>query len=87
MFRELTTRLNIRYRVIILEDGEEAGQGGGKKKKKRAKAKVKVNGEGEEEGEEDDAIVERVCEIVRAWTATYSRGKVIIYGGTIKRVQ
>lgn len=91
MFREPTTRPNIRYRVIILEDGEEAGQGGGKKKKKRAKAKakakVKVNGEGEEEGEEDDAIVERVCEIVRAWTATHSRGKVIIYGGTIKRVE
>ncbi|KAH7109571.1 hypothetical protein B0J13DRAFT_663600 [Dactylonectria estremocensis] len=87
MFREPTTRPNIRYRVIILEDGEEAGQGGGKKRKKKAKAKVKVNGEGEEEGEEDDAIAERVCEIVRAWMATHSRGKVIIYGGTIKRVE
>lgn len=66
IFREPTTRPNIRYRVVILEDGEEASQGGGKKRKKKAKAKVKVNREGEEEGEEDDAIAERVCEIVRA---------------------
>lgn len=67
-----------------MEDGDEAGREG---KRKKRKAKVKVNEKGEEEGEEDDAIVERVCEIVRRWTATHSQDKVIIYGGTIKRVE
>jgi superfamily II DNA helicase RecQ len=58
------------------------------KKKKKKKAGDRVNEEGEEVGDdEDEEVVERVCEIVRAWTADHKEGKVIIYGGTIKRVQ
>ncbi|KAH6867692.1 RecQ helicase [Thelonectria olida] len=53
----------------------------------RREYRVRVNQEGEEEGEEDDAVEQRVCEIVRAWTAAHEHGKVIIYGGTIKRVE
>ncbi|EMT67217.1 Putative ATP-dependent DNA helicase Q1, partial [Fusarium odoratissimum] len=37
--------------------------------------------------EEDEALIERVCDIVRTWTAGHEQGKVIIYAGTIKRVK
>lgn len=102
MFREPTKRKNIKYRVDIIEDGGEGegeGVGGGRggsgrmanagRKRVRAESGggVKVNKEGEEEGDEDNAVVERVCEIVREWTARHQEGKVIVYGGTIKRVE
>lgn len=91
MFREATTRRNIQYRVDIIEDGNQGSPTARKITKtgqaKRAGRRSKVSREGEEEGEEDNAIEQRVCEIVRAWTAAHSHGKVIIYGGTIKRVE
>ncbi|KAI8682258.1 hypothetical protein NCS56_00348100 [Fusarium sp. Ph1] len=93
MFREPTTRPNIQYRVNVVEDedGSSSGQAAANTGRKRRTIKAErhiVNGEGEEEGEEDDdAVVDRVCDIVRTWTAEHEEGKVIIYGGTIKRVQ
>ncbi|KAH7142566.1 hypothetical protein B0J13DRAFT_526032 [Dactylonectria estremocensis] len=63
IFQKPTTQPNIQYRVEIVKDADEGGQEG-KRKKGKAKAKVKVNGEGEEEGEEDDAVMERMCEII-----------------------
>ncbi|KAL1844469.1 hypothetical protein VTK73DRAFT_2460 [Phialemonium thermophilum] len=97
MFREATTRPNIRYRVDVIEEEEEdrsrwaTGKAGGRTgrgegKGRRAKV-VRETEEGEEEGEADEALVERVCKIVRAWTARHETGKVIMYGGTVKRVQ
>ncbi|RFN40177.1 putative ATP-dependent dna helicase q1, partial [Fusarium flagelliforme] len=59
----------------------------GRKRVKAGLGGVKVNREGEEEGEEDHDVVKRVSQIVREWTAQHQEGKVIIYGGTIKRVQ
>ncbi|OBS16245.1 hypothetical protein FPOA_13049 [Fusarium poae] len=44
--------------------------------------------EQEEESEEDDQVmIERICKLVKEWTAEHTEGKVIVYGGTIKRVQ
>ncbi|KAL9572228.1 hypothetical protein ACKAV7_003641 [Fusarium commune] len=97
IFREATTRPNIQYSVDIIEDGD-SGRGQGaesantSRKRSRSKAGrgagVAVNTEGEEEGnEEDEALIERVCDIVRTWTAGHEQGKVIIYAGTIKRVK
>ncbi|KAI8394943.1 hypothetical protein FOFC_21656, partial [Fusarium oxysporum] len=97
VFREATTRPNIQYSVDIIEDGD-SGRGQGaesantSRKRSRSKAGrgagVAVNTEGEEEGnEEDEALIERVCDIVRTWTAGHEQGKVIIYAGTIKRVK
>jgi predicted RNase H-like nuclease len=87
MFREPTTRRNIQYRVEIIEDDDETSQAGRlkteKKKKKHVPLGTQVNEEGEEEGEADNIVEQQVCAIVRAWTATHTQGKVIVYGGTI----
>ncbi|RSL80517.1 hypothetical protein CEP52_017373, partial [Fusarium oligoseptatum] len=54
---------------------------------------VRDNREGEGEGGgdgdvgEDEEVVERACEVVRQWTGAHGEGKVIVYGGTIRRVQ
>ncbi|KJZ69027.1 hypothetical protein HIM_11586 [Hirsutella minnesotensis 3608] len=90
IIREPTTRTNIRYRVDMVED--EGGRAAGAREgmnvgRKRGAVRIRFNGEGEEVGEKDDAIVERVCEIVRGWTAAHEQGKVIVYGGTIERVK
>lgn len=97
MFRAATTRPNIQYGVNIIEDSDsERQQGAGSanisRKRSRSKAGrgagVAVNIEGEEEGnKEDEALIERVYEIVRVWTVGHKQGKVIIYAGTIKRVK
>jgi len=98
VFREATTRPNIQYSVDIIEDGDSgdrqasAAANTSRKRRKsnvREGAGVKVNAEGEEVGEEgeDEVLMERVCEVVRRWTVGHEQGKVIIYGGTIKRVQ
>jgi superfamily II DNA helicase RecQ len=82
--RYITTNAirNRRRRSIIISRKKK------NKKKIKKKAGDRVNKEGEEVGDnEDEEVVERVCEIVRAWTADHKEGKVIIYGGTIKRVQ
>ncbi|KAF4463033.1 ATP-dependent DNA helicase Q1, partial [Fusarium albosuccineum] len=81
--------------VNIVEDGGGSNGGGqaaaaantGQKRRTTKAERHVVNGEGEEEGEEDEAVVDRVCEIVQTWTAEHEGGKVIIYGGTIKRVR
>lgn len=89
MFREATTRSNIQYRVVIVEDGRQGGPAPSsinRRGKKRGN-KVRVNREGEEEGEEDDEVEQRVCEVVQSWMAAHEHGKVIVYGGTIKRVE
>lgn len=49
MFRELTTRLYIQYRVVIVEDGQQINQ---KRKRVPVKVKVKVNQHGKEEEQE-----------------------------------
>lgn len=82
MFREPATRRNIRYRVEVVEDGKGAGQGQrgtGRSGRDRKKGKEQDAGE--------DIVEQRVCEIVKAWTGTHSRGKAIVYGGTIERVK
>ncbi|KJZ69622.1 hypothetical protein HIM_10985 [Hirsutella minnesotensis 3608] len=86
IIREPTTRTNIRYRVDIVED--EGGRAAGAREgMNRGAVRIRFNGEGEEVGEKDDAIVERVCEIVRGWRAAHEQGKVIVYGGTTERVK
>lgn len=93
MFREATTRPNIQYRVDIIEDNNsnirQRAANIGRRRRRSSARGVRVNEEGEEEGEddEDEALLERVCEIVRTWTRGHEQGKVIIYGGTIKRVK
>ncbi len=84
IIREPTTRPNIQYEVVIVEDGARETMYVGRS---RGGARVRLNGSGEEIGERDDAVTDRVCEIVRAWTKTHERGKVIVYGGTIERVK
>ena len=76
IFRERTTRRNIQYRVELVQ---EAGLG---RKGRRGRGKGggdRVKGE--------DAVARRVCAIVRKWMSTHRTGKVIVYGGTIERVQ
>jgi hypothetical protein len=80
MFREATTRRDIEYRVDIIEDGKQGGRPTARKitktgQAKRAGRRSKVNREGEEEGEEDDAVEQRVCEIVRGWTGVGRMGR------------
>jgi hypothetical protein len=95
MFRERTTRTNIAYRVDVVKDGkEEDGKDvirrsdtrrkGGKTGRK---GKGKKEAEAEAEEEEGENMVDgRIQELVEAWMETHKEGKVIVYGGTIKRV-
>ncbi|KAF4473075.1 ATP-dependent DNA helicase Q1 [Fusarium albosuccineum] len=87
MFREPTTRPNIQYRVDVMEDGGRATSAKTSRRRQGRRGEVAVNGEGEEEGVDDEELVDRACAMVRAWTGQHEQGKVIIYGGTIKRVK
>ncbi|TPX16410.1 uncharacterized protein E0L32_012428, partial [Thyridium curvatum] len=93
IFREATTRRNIEYSIDIIREGPEADTraqsraGTMNTSRKRRVAPGRVNVEGEEVGEADEAVEERVCEVVRRWTDGQGQGKVIVYGGTIARVE
>ena len=96
MFRERTTRTNIAYRVDVIKEvdvvkgggdvderGSRAGRtSGGRRSIARKKGKKEAE---EEEGE--DIVDERIQEMVQAWMEEHAEGKVIVYGGTIERVQ
>jgi hypothetical protein len=81
VFRKATTRPNIQYSVDIIKDGD-SGRGQGaesvniSQKRSRSKARrgagIAVNTEGKEEGnKEDEALIERVCDIIYIWIARY----------------
>jgi superfamily II DNA helicase RecQ len=93
LFRERTTRRNIEYRVEIIEDREGEGVGrrsGGQRSAQEGARRWKQNGSAAKnnKGEEEDEVIERVCEVVKTWTeVNHNEGKVVIYGGTIERVK
>ncbi|CAM1507686.1 Fc.00g073270.m01.CDS01, partial [Cosmosporella sp. VM-42] len=89
MFREPTSRRNIQYRVDIIKEAPAIStvRMNTTRKRRQSGVRHRVNHEGEEIGEADEAMQARVCEIVRSWTAAHENGKVIVYGGTIERVQ
>jgi len=76
MFRERTTRRNIRYTVEVVQDKQASGRRRGR-----------WAGQDEDRDEDEDMVARWVCEVVRQWTETHTTGKVVVYGGTIKRVQ
>lgn len=98
MFRERTTRRNIAYKVQVVEDGDEAGgtaipagRGGGRGGQGRGAGRAGRAGrvKKEEEAREDiqgRVLEEEVVRIVQDWVRENERGKVIVYGGTIDRV-
>ncbi|RFN54793.1 putative ATP-dependent dna helicase q1 [Fusarium flagelliforme] len=86
LFRERTTRKNIRYRVEIVD----SGTGNGNSRKGRggqSRSKRRQTGSDDEEDEQEAEENKMVYGIVRDWMNRGVNGKVIVYAGSINRVE
>ncbi|KAF4436754.1 putative ATP-dependent DNA helicase Q1 [Fusarium austroafricanum] len=86
LFRERTTRKNIRYCVEVVDSG-----GSGKNSRKgrggQSVSKRRQTGSDDEEDEQEAEENKKVYDIVRDWMNRGVDGKVIVYAGSINRVE
>ncbi|KAH6982534.1 P-loop containing nucleoside triphosphate hydrolase protein [Ilyonectria destructans] len=85
LFRERTTRMNIRYRVVTV--GDSRGKDGAVRGAGQAGTKQKRRGKDKEEADQESEEDQLVCDFVRKWMEKGLDGKVIVYAGSIERVE